>query len=944
MSLIEARAMRLFDRFVDMSPEERASKLAALKQEDADLYAALKALLDADDCATPIERAPIEAVASRMRSVETPVADCLGRRVGAWRIVGVIGHGGMGSVYEVERADGQFNQRAALKYVKTDASSTQLQSAFIEERNILASLQHPDIVPLLDGGVDEAGQPWFVMHRVYGEPIDAWCDGKSLTIRQRIELLVTVCDAVSYAHSRGIIHQDIKPSNILVTADGKIQLLDFGLSMLAAEGKDHRRLAVTSGYCAPEVMTGGSLGFGVDVYALGVLLYQLVCGQWPVPLHAIRHQPRPISDLVLEITPSVLAKRGAKDVQGIARKVRGALDSIALHCVETLPSERYESVADLQCDLRNWLADRPVAVHEGGRWYLMRCFVRRNVVASVVVVALLASLGVFTSLYAWQYLRAEHERVASSHADRLLESTLGMATLSGLGDTPLSSAAMLEKSEAYLRGNVLDDHAEVRSRGLSVIARNWAAIGDYRRAEKLAKEALDLGGSDALHTAFNLSTLAQVQNQQAKYAEAERTAEEGVGLLKVKLSDQHRLAYARLLNQVAIAQSGRGDSSSAFRTLSLAIAEAQQLSPLSGNAVVVQLLTQRGTWYRWRLRMAASETDLLRAVDLAQKEDVVIADDARESLIRTVRAARQPGREKRSLALADMLLASRQHTLGYRHPQTGVAWSELAFIRLLNADNPGADEAIRHAQSILGASLGETHPAYARTLIAKANLDALEGRPDDAIRDAEKAIAIYKASYGDTHEFTLEAKFFLASRYWAESSRTGNVEKRTQASDLIGRTINDSVQAHGGVPAIHRLAYATLLANAGESNAAADQLRMARKDAAEQYGAGSQESLHIRSTELSWMIDGDADTGEIDRAFASLVADLGKLDTLYARAIAHSAWLDRARWLSGQGRPDEARQALLRAKDEAIKAKQPAWISVADLRLSELDDTSASKQ
>lgn len=937
MSLVEVRALRLFDRFVEMPPEERIGELALLHREAPDLHAALKALLDADGCTTPIERAPIEAVASRMRAVEMPMDDCIGRQVGAWRIIGAIGHGGMGSVYEVERTDGQFSQRAALKYVKAEASSTQLEGAFLEERNILASLRHPDIVPLLDGGVDEAGRPWFVMRRVDGESVDAWCDGRSLKLRQRIELFVAICDAVSYAHSRGVIHQDIKPSNILVTADGKTQLLDFGLSMLASDGKDRRRLAVTSGYCAPEVMTGASLGFGADVYALGVLLYQLVCGQWPVPLNATRHVPRSMSALVRDMTPAMLAKRGEKEAQRFSRKVHGELDSIALRCVYTMPTARYESVAELQSDLRNWLTCLPVAAYRGGRWYRITRFVKRHVVASVAVLGVLACIGVFATTYAWQALRAQHERIASSHADRLLESSLGMATLSGLGDAPLSTAAMLEKSEAYLRGTALDDHATVRSRGLSIIARNWAASGDYRRAERLAREALGLGGSDALQTAFNLSTLAQVQNQQARHADAERTAQAGVDLLQVRLSEQHRLAHARLLNQMAIAQSGRGDSGAAFRTLSQAIDEAQQLPASTGNAVVAQLLIQRGTWYRWRLRMVESEADLLRAVDMTEQEDVVIADDARESLIRTVRAARQPGREKRSLALADILLASRQHTLGYRHPQTGMAWSELAFIRLLNADDPGAAEAIRHAQSILRDALGEAHPAFARTLIAKAHLDALEGRPDDAVKEAERAIALYQTNHGGTHEFTLEAKFFLASRYWAEFSRTGNVDKRAQAMDLIGKTIDDSLRAHGGVPAIHRLAYATLLANAGEPGPAAEQLRIARADAVDQYGAGSQESLHIRSTELSWMIDNDAEAGEMDRAFSTLVADLGMLDTLYARAIAHSAWLERARWLRKLDRLDEARHALLKAKEEAVKAKQPAWVSVAELRLSELE-------
>ncbi|MEL1265880.1 serine/threonine-protein kinase [Pseudoxanthomonas putridarboris] len=938
MSSIEARALRLFDRFVEMPREERERELASLRREDPDLHAALKRLLDADDCSR-IERAPIAAVAARMQSMEAQEDDSIGRQVGAWRIVGIIGHGGMGTVYEVERADGHFSQRAALKYVKAEVSSAQTESAFIEERNILASLRHPDIVPLLDGGLDEAGHPWFVMRRVDGEPIDAWCDRQSLTLRQRIELLATICDAVCYAHSRGIIHQDIKPSNILITADGKVQLLDFGLSM-PAEGRADRRLAVTSGYCAPEVMAGGSLGFGVDVYALGVLLYQLACGQWPVPLNAVRHQPRPVSALVPGMTPQMLARRGEKDVEALSRKVRGELDSIALHCVETMPGERYESVADLQRDLKNWLSGAPVSAYGGGRWYRFKCFARCHAAASIVVSAVLGCLGMFAALYAWQHMHAERERVASSYADRLLESSLGMATLSGLGDAPLSSAAMLEKSEAYLRGESLDGHPEVRSRGLSVIARNWAAVGEYRRAEELVSEAIALGGADTLQTAFNLSTLAQVQNQQARHAEARQTARKGTALLKVRLSDQHRLAYARLLNQVAIAQSGLGDSGAAFQTLSQAVAEARQLPSLSSDAVVAQLLVQRGTWYRWRLRMKESEADLLRAIDLAGKEDVVIADDARESLVRTVRASRQSGREKRSLSLATALLASRQRTLGYRHPQTGIAWSELAFVRLLNADNPGAEEAIRHAESILRESLGETHPAYARTCIARAHLDALEGRHQSSIAGVEKGISIYRARYGETHEFTLEARFLLANRYWAEFSRTGDVEKRSQALDLIGKAIGDSVAAHGGVPAIHRLAYATLLANTGETAQAAEQLRTARADAVDQYGEGSQESLHIRATELSMAIDNDADAAWMEPAFNAIVADLGKVDTLYARAIAHTVWLERARWLRQQGASgkEDVRQALLNARDEAVKAGQPAWVAVADLRMRELEE------
>lgn len=942
-SSAETRALRLFDRYADMDAPEREAGLEALKLEDPGLHEALSALLAADACARPLDRAPLAAVAAIMQARSGTIEDeRIGRRVGAWRIVGVVGEGGMGTVYRVERADDQYEQTAALKYVRAAVSSERLVEAFREERSVLAGLSHPDIVPLLDGGVDERGQPWFVMQHLEGEPIDRWCDRQELSIRERVALFVRACDPIVHAHGRGILHQDIKPSNMLVTHDGRIRLLDFGLSAPASGGGDGKRLAMTSGYTAPEVLKGDAPGLAVDVYSLGILLCHLLCGSLPVassvPAGSARQPPQAPSTLVARMTPAMLAARQAKSAAALGRQFEGELDSIVLRCVQEDPEDRYASVDRLQADLRDWLGGRPVSAYGNGLAYRARCFVRRN--AYVSAMAALAAAGVlaFAGVWAWQRVQAEREQVAASHVDRLLESSIGMATLSGMGDMPLTPAALLRRSEEYLRSEPLQGQADVRSRGLSVLARNWAALGDYGKAAELAEEARAVGSGSALMSAFNLATLAQIQNLQAHPAEAEASANAGLALLPLRLSDQYQLARVRLMSQLAAAQSGQGRSRDAFRTLASAIAVAEKLSGPGGDAVVAQLLTQRGTWYRWRHRMAESDADLLRAVALAQETEPVIADDARESLVRTVRAARAPGREARSLQLAGELLESRQRTLGASHVQTGTAWAELAFIRLLNADGAGAQQAVDEARGILGKTVGEGHPAYARTFIAQSFIHAQAGRIDEAIDQVRRGLDVYRRSNGDVHEFTLEAKFLLASLYWSQFSRGGDPARRQDAIDLLASSIGESVRAHGDVAAVHRMAHATLLANSGDGEGARAQIARAREDAARQYGTGSQESLHMRQVEISMAIDGADASLDVDGALGELLDDLDKVDTLYARAIAHTAWLERGRWMTGRDRLDEAGECYRWARQVGVDADQQAWVQKADIKLAELQE------
>lgn len=948
MSTAYARALRLFDVYVDMPASKRRAGLADMRREDPDVHEALCALLAADACAQSLDRAPIAAVAARMR-VEPDVAgmERIGQQVGPWRIVGIIGHGGMGTVYRVERADQQYLQTAALKCVRTAAASPAVVEAFHNERSVLASLSHPDIVPLLDGGVDADGQLWFVMQEVNGEAMDRWCDRKALPLQARVELLVRACDAIAYAHRRGILHQDIKPSNLLVTPDGRTQLLDFGLSaqMLGTPGNGRPRLAISSGYTAPEVLRGDPPGFGVDVYSLGVLLCQLLCGGWPVQPGAAAHEPRRPSALAMQVSHDVTSARGASSGRALARQLRHELDSIVMRCIDSDPDKRYTSVESLQADLRNWLSVHPVSAYRQDARYRLACFVRRNAGLVAVTTVTFLALGSLAGIWLWQQSRSEQERVASSHVDRLLESTLGTATLSGLGETPLTPAALLQRSEDHVRSQALDNLPEVRARGLSVLARSWAALGHYSRAEELAREAKRNSGNDGLQLAFNLATLAMIQNQRAAYAQAEASVREGLGALPRRLwSDQYRLARLRLMDQLAVAQSGQGASAEALATLSSSIIEAGALPAPMGEAVTAQLLVQRGTWYRWRFRMAESEADLKRAIALTRKSDPVIADDALESLVRTVRASRAPGREPRSLTLAQELLDSRQATLGERHPKTGVAWSELAFIQMLNSDYEAARKSVVMADTILRDAVGGDHPTMARVHVARAFTLIRDGLIDDALEEVRQGLAIYARTLGKTHELSIEARFLAASLHWSKFSRTADAQWRGSAMEMMRGAIDDAVATHGVVAAIHRMAYASLLASADRVPLARAQLEIAHRDAIQQYGGDSQEVLDLRATRIGLAVRAGDDADEVEREFRSLVADLAKVDTLYARAIAHTVWLAYAKQMEKQGRRDAARQALLSARKEAMDANQDGWVDVANLRLEQLEEHMAASE
>lgn len=384
-----SRIEAALDEILDLPRDQWAATLDRISTDDPALHhelASLLALVDGYDRVLDQPAIALQTPHDLSFSL-TP-----GTRVGAYRVLAFLGRGGMGEVYRAERADGQFEQQVALKLIRREAVAHL--ERFQAERQILARLEHPGIARLLDGGMSEDGRPYMVMELVKGKPIMEWCRANACGLTQRLQLFTAICDAVAYAHRNLVVHRDIKPSNLLVRADGSIKLLDFGVARLldTERSDDTRNAPLTLAYAAPEQLTHGAITTATDIYALGLLLFELLTGSKPwqiadlpmaLALDRVLHDSVP--------TMSEAASR-AQDPPVRSTQLRGDLDAIVAKCLRKQPEARYESAAALQQDVARSERSEPVIAREGARLYVMRQFLRRHRLPIVGVALLLLIL------------------------------------------------------------------------------------------------------------------------------------------------------------------------------------------------------------------------------------------------------------------------------------------------------------------------------------------------------------------------------------------------------------------------------------------------------------------------------------------------------------------------------------------------------------------------
>ena len=299
------RVREILNSAISRSPGERSAYLDHACASDQELRSEVESLLQShDDAGSVFLNTPAADLKAAM-SDASPKSNWIGRRIGVYQVEAEIGHGGMGEVYRAVRADGQFKKTVAIKVVRGGYDTKAVLERFVHERQILASLDHPNIAGLYDGGTTEDGLPYLVMELIEGTPIDLYCEERNLSVKERLKLFTQVCAAVQYAHQRLVIHRDIKPSNILVTPEGIPKLLDFGIAKLldpAGGGETTMLPALTPEYASPEQIRGEPITTSTDVYSLGVVLYRLLTGRSPYPANT--RTPLEFARVICELEPT----------------------------------------------------------------------------------------------------------------------------------------------------------------------------------------------------------------------------------------------------------------------------------------------------------------------------------------------------------------------------------------------------------------------------------------------------------------------------------------------------------------------------------------------------------------------------------------------------------------------------------------------------------------
>ncbi len=531
---------RLLDEALALPETERAAWLARARTQHAQLAPWLERVLARCDMGADYLQRP-HLAASAQSDVQT------GQRIGPYALVREIGSGGMGVVWLATRSDGQLRREIALKLPHAHLLAGKVGERFARERDILAALNHPHIATLFDAGLAENGRPYLALEYVDGRSITDWCRVRKATLDQRLDLMRQVMDAVQYAHTRLTVHRDLKPSNVLVTADGQIKLLDFGIAKLLIGDaelesiqtltREGERLA-TPGYAALEQLQGGAITTKVDIYTLGVMLYELFCGERP-PAQSANRSGADLPLCSARVSDAFAGTVGGVDAAALRRQLRGDLDAILAKALQVDPDARYASVEAFAADLDRHRRHLPVGAQRIGRLTLAAKFVRRHRTGVAMTAVFLAALIAALSAALWQAQVARQQAgialEQAEHARAVREFLVGVFEQADPNQNkgqPITAHQLLERGEKQLstaQAGAPAIHADLTG----LIGNLYWNLGDFDRATPLLTQAVGMISNPDVPDeikARSLRWLAGMEKEKSDFKSAKEHAQQSIAI------------------------------------------------------------------------------------------------------------------------------------------------------------------------------------------------------------------------------------------------------------------------------------------------------------------------------------------------------------------------------------------------------------------------------
>lgn len=692
-----------FDELVDLTPPQREAWLAAhtldagLRQEVLDLLAA-----DLDDA--PLLATSAAVLAQQYTPPHEDGAGLIGSSIGPFRLIEVLGQGGSAVVFRAQRASGAGTQTVALKLLRTGLFSADGQRRFRREQGVLAQLSHPHIASLVDGGISEAGIPYIAMEFVDGQPITDYATARGLGLRVRLALLVTVCRAIDSAHRALVVHRDLKPSNVLVNTAGDIKVLDFGIARLLDDDDHHATqtsaISLTPGYAAPEQYLPGPVTTATDIYALGILMGELLTGQLPPRGHTRVNLSRACAD-------AAPVPVGLPAGDALTRMLRGDLDAIHATATAQEPGRRYLSAALLADDLERYLHNQPVTARTPSAWYRLRKSMQRNRAASIAAMLAVFAIVLGVSLTLWQaHVAREQAQRATAVRDFLIE--LFDASKAGqLPDQRLTLDQLVQRAGQRLQTQA-DLSVATRVELLRTLGEVRMVGSDYVQAGQFYDQALDLAHTfyapgDMAVTRIRLLQ-ANLLIHQSRYADAS-------------------VAYAELLQQM------RDDSSAASVEGLQNYASALMYSARTEQALAISAEAARHAAALYGAGSpGAVQADLVRGNLLVGAGHKAEGATLLESALQTWRRSGRAPTEDFLQGLTD-----------------------LSRVRQALGDTAAAESLLRETLATAERIYDAPHERIALALLNLGDVLRLQARLDEAEPLLVRALAMMRTLYGDGH-------------------------------------------------------------------------------------------------------------------------------------------------------------------------------------------------
>jgi serine/threonine-protein kinase len=847
-----ARIQELFLDAVELPAEDRAAFLLRAER-DPEVRAQVLSLLESDaDPATVLEGSaddllprdgPSGGLAPDGEEAERSDPR-VGTRIGPYRCRSRIAAGGMGAVYLAEHVE--FEQRVALKLVRRGMDTDEIVRRFAAERQILARLQHPNIARLLDGGITDDGLPWFSMEYVDGKPITEYCRG--LPVRARLALFLSVCQAVHYAHQNLVVHRDLKPGNIMVTPDGVVKLLDFGIAkVVSGDAADQDAGLTRTGlrpmspaYAAPEQVLGEPVTTASDVYALGVLLYEIVTGRRP---YGDDLSPTQLERAILTADPPPPSSRAGRGRRAFSKD----LDNIVLEALRKEPARRYVSVSALSADIGRYLSGHPVTASRDSATYRLRKFVRRHRTGVTAAAAVLTLLSATVTWYTGR-LRAERDRAgreaekfaAINNYFRLVFEQASPLRDTGGGTTLLREPTITDLLDwaAEHAEEQLSDYPEAHAQALQTLGYILRTRGDYARAEPLLRAAIDVKSQilgDSVDDAIVMitSNVGNLLTGMGRYEEAEqffRTTLE----LAYGYPEYNGYGVAFGLNNLAkhLTRMGRYEEAEPYLVEALEVYE-----DLVGEHHQFRAITlgnhARLLWASGRLE----KIDSIFAQSLADKRAVWTEGDLSiaEDLYSMSWLRRLEGRSTEALAIADSALSMRRLILRDDRSELGASMQQHGLLLVEAGKIPEGLDEVRAGDQLFRA---EAEPGHPRTYEGALHLGMalrLAGRGDEARSSLLQAVQEADAHLPPGHPAAADPRMELGlldmdRGRWAEAERwlreaLAIREKRlrdghwrtARARGALGRSLLQAGDPATAEPLL-TAAYATLRSELGETH------------------------------------------------------------------------------------------------------------------------------